>query len=118
MPLLFGIHTQLPKLNILKKVLYCAARFVKNDHRRQTVTIYLMTTLGWPTLEGRMIIKQSMTFYEILNNVINITPLTGLLKPQIKRSYYVATRCRINTAVVSFLVQINSHLEYDPITHY
>ena len=58
----------------LEKVQHCAARFVRNDHRRQTVTTYLIATLGRPTLERRRIIKQAVTFYNILNNIINITP--------------------------------------------
>ena len=62
----------------LEKVQHCATRFVKNDHRRQTVTTNLIATLGWPTLERRRIIKQTMTFYKMLNNIINITP-PGLL---------------------------------------
>ena len=62
----------------------------------------LIATLGWPTLERRRIIKQAMTFYKILNNIINITPPPGLLKPSKNRGHYIATRCRINTAVFSF----------------
>ncbi|KAK2160345.1 hypothetical protein NP493_1654g01075 [Ridgeia piscesae] len=65
----------------LEKVQHCAARFVKNDHRRQTATTDLIATLGWPTLERRRIIKQAMAVYNILNNIINITPPPGLLKP-------------------------------------
>ena len=57
---------------------------------------------GWPTLERRRIIKQAMTFYKFLNNIINITPPPGLLKPSKNRGLYIATRCRINTAVFSF----------------
>jgi hypothetical protein len=86
----------------LEKVQHCAARFVKNNHRRQTATTDLIATLGWPTLERRRIIKQAMTFYKILNNIINITPPPGLLKPSKNRGHYIATRCRINTAVFSF----------------
>ena len=82
-----------------EKVQHCAARFVKNDHRRQTITTDLIATLGWPTLERRRIIKQAKTFYNILNNIINITPSAGLLKPSKNRGHYIATRCRINTAV-------------------
>ncbi|KAK2170960.1 hypothetical protein NP493_1120g01059 [Ridgeia piscesae] len=74
----------------LEKVQHCAARFVKNNHRRQTD---LIATLGWPTLERRRIIKQAMTFYKILNNIINITPPPGLLKPSKNRGHYIATRC-------------------------
>ena len=86
----------------LEKVQHRAAKFVKNYHRRQTATTDLIATLGWPTLERRRIIKQAMTFYKILNNIINITPPPGLLKPSKNRGHYIATRCRINTAVFSF----------------
>ena len=86
----------------LEKVQHCALRFVKNDHRRQTVTTDLIATLGWPTLERRRIIKQATTFSKISNNIINITPSPGLLKPLKNRGHYIATRCRINTAVFSF----------------
>ena len=66
----------------LEKVQHCAARFFqKNNHRRQTATTDLIANLGWPTLERRRIIKQAMTFYNIFNNIINITPSPGLLKP-------------------------------------
>ena len=86
----------------LEKVQHCAARFVKNDHRRQTAKTDLVTTLGWPTLERRRIIKQAMIFYNFFNNIINITPPPGLLKLSKNRGHYIATRCRINTAVFSF----------------
>ena len=39
---------------------------------------------------------------KILNNIINITPPPGLLKPSKNRGHYIATRCRIKTAVFSF----------------
>ena len=85
----------------LEKVQHCAARFVKNDHRRQTVTTHLIATLGWPTLERCRIIKQAMTLKK-KKKKINITPPPGLLKPSKKRGHYIATRYRINTAVFSF----------------
>ena len=65
----------------LEKVQYWAARFVKIDHRRQTITTDLIATLGWPTLERRRIIKKAIIFYQIVNNIINITLPPGLLKP-------------------------------------
>ena len=67
------------RIKRLEKVQYCEARFIKNDHGRQTILI----ALGWPALERRGIIKHAMTFYKILNNIISITPPTGLLKPSI-----------------------------------
>ena len=93
MPLLYGIHTTTiytTQIIHLEKVQYCAARLAKNDHRRQTITTDLIATLGWPTLERRKIIKQAMTFYKILNNIINITPTPGLLKPPKNRCHYMA----------------------------
>ena len=86
----------------VENVQHYAAKLVKHDHRRQTITTDLIATLGWPTLERRRIIKQAMTFYKILNNIINITPPTGLLKPSKNRGHYMATRCRINTSAFSF----------------
>ena len=97
-------HTTI-QIKHLEKVQHCAARFVKNDHWRQTITTdlnHLIATLGWPTLERRRIIKQAMTFYKILNNIINITAPLGLVKPSKNRGHYIATRCRINTSVLSF----------------
>ena len=58
----------------LERVQHSAARFVKNDYRRNTNPADLITALGWPTLERRRIIKQATTFYKILNNIIEITP--------------------------------------------
>ena len=86
----YGIHTPLPKLNILKRY-----SIVQPDLSKTAI-------LGWPTLERRRIIKQAMTFYKMLNNIFNIIPPPGLLKPWKNRGYYIATRCHINTAVFSF----------------
>ena len=58
----------------LERAQHSAARFVKNDYRRNTNPADLITALGWPTLERRRIIKQATTFYKILNNIIEITP--------------------------------------------
>ena len=87
MPLLYGIHTPLPKTTIDAK---------------QPQQTRVIATLRWHTRERRGIIKQAMTFYKILNNIINIIPPPGLLKPSTNRGHYIATRCRINTAVFSF----------------
>ena len=92
----------LTQIKHLEKVQRCAARFVKNDRRRQTVTTDLIATHGWPIFERRRIIRQAMTFLKIVNNIINITSSPGLLKPSRNRGHYIATRCRINTAVFSF----------------
>ena len=98
----------------LEKVQHSAARFVKNDHRRQTITTDLIATLGWPTLERRRIIKQAMTFYNILNNIINITPPPGPLKPSKNRGHQVPHQ----HFSVLLLPPSNSHLEYDLTTYY
>ena len=58
----------------LERVQHSAARFVTNDYRWNTNPADLITALGWPTLERRLIIKQATTFYKILNNIIEITP--------------------------------------------
>ena len=101
----------------LDKVQHCAARFVKNDHRRQTVTTDLTATLGWPTLERRRIIKQTMTFYKILNNNQHHTT-TGLTKT-IKKPWPLHYRqVPHQHCSVLLLPPCNSHLEYDPTTHY
>ena len=85
----------------LERVQHSAARFVKNDYRRNTNPADLITALGWPTLERRRIIKQATTFYKIINNIIEITP-PGLLTRSRTRGQYVAPRCRINAMVFSF----------------
>ena len=95
-------HTTI-QIKHLEKVQHLSARLAKNNHRRQTVTAYVIGNLGWSTLQLRRIFKQAMTFYKMLNNIINITPPPGLLRPsKKKRGHYVATRCRINTAVFFF----------------
>ena len=71
-------HTFL-QVKSLERVQHSAARFVKNDYRRNTNPANLITALGWPSLERRRIIKQATTFYKILNNIIEITPPPGLL---------------------------------------
>ena len=65
-------HT-ITQIKHFEKVQHCAARFAKNDHRRQTATTDLIATVAWPNLERRSIIKQAMTFYKIVYNIINIT---------------------------------------------
>ena len=101
----------------LEKVQHCAARFVKNNHRRQTATTDLIATLGWPTLERRRIIKQAMTFYKILNNNQHHTttgPTKTIKKPwPLHRHQVPHQHCS-----VLLLPPCNSHREYDPTTHY
>ena len=88
----------------LERVQQSAARFYKNYYRRNTNPAYLITALGWPTLERRRIIKQATIFYKILNNIIEITPHPppGLLTRSRTRGQYIAPRCRINAMVFSF----------------
>ena len=71
-------HTS-PQINHLERIQHYAAIFVANDHRRTTSQTTLVQTLNWQTLERRRIIKQAMTFYTILNNIIKINPPAGLL---------------------------------------
>ena len=61
-----------------------------------------MLTLNWQTLERRRIIKQAMTFYKILNNIIKISPPSGLLTRSHNRHHYIVPRSRLNTVVYSF----------------
>ena len=90
------------QIKSLERVQHSAARFVKNDYRRNTNPADLITALGWPTLERRHIIKQATTFYKILNNIIEITPPSGLLTRSRTRGQYIAPKCRINAMVFSF----------------
>ena len=86
----------------LERMQHYAARFVANDHRRTTSPTTLVLTLNWQTLERKRIIKQAMTFYKILNNIIQISPPTGLITRSHNRHHYIVPRSRLNTAVYSF----------------
>ena len=86
----------------LERMQHYAARFVANDHRRTTSPATLVLTLNWHTLQRRQIIKQAMTFYKILNNIIRINPPTGLLTRSYNRHHYAAPRSRLSTALYSF----------------
>ena len=90
------------QINRLERIQHCAARFVANDHRRITNSTSLVQTLNWQTLGRRRTIKQAMTFYKILNNIIEINPPTGLLTPSHNRLHYTAHRPRLDTVVYSF----------------
>ena len=79
-----------------------AARFVANDHRGTTSPTTLVLTLNWQTLERRRTIKQAMTFYKILNNIIEINPPTFLLTRSHNRHHFTIPRSRLNTVVYSF----------------
>ena len=99
---LFGTHIQAPQINHLERIQHYAARFVANDHRRTTSPTTLVRTINWQTLERRQIIKQAMTFYKILNNIIKINPPAGLLTRSHNRHHYTVPRSRLNTVVYSF----------------
>ena len=92
MPLpIWNTHTS-SQINHLKRIQHCAARFVANDHRRTTSPTAQVLTLNWQTLEHRRIIKQAMTFYKILNNIIEINPPTGILTRSHNRHHYTLPR--------------------------
>ena len=92
------------QISRLERIQHYAARFVANDHRRTTSPTTLVLTLNWQTLERRRIIKQAMTFYKILNNIIKISPPSGLLTRSHNRHHYIVPRSRLNTVVsVGFL---------------
>ena len=79
----------------LERIQHYAARFVANYHRRTTSpTTTLVLTLNWQTLESRRIVKQAMTFYKILNNIIKISPPTGILTRSHNRHHYLVPRSR------------------------
>ena len=90
------------QISHLERIQHYAARFVANDHRRTTSPTTLVLTLNWQTLERRRIIKQAMTFYKILNNIIKISPPSGLLTRSHNRHHYIVPRSRLNTVVYSF----------------
>ena len=71
-------------------------------HRRTTSPTTLVQTLNWQTLERRRIIKQAMTFYKIPNNIIKISPPTGLVTRSHNRHHYIVPRSRLNTVIYSF----------------
>ena len=54
------------------------------------------------SIERRRIIKQAMTFFKILNNIIKISPPSGLLTRSHNRHHYIVPRSRLNTVVYSF----------------
>ena len=85
------------QISRLERIQHYAARFVANDHRRTTSPTTLALTLNWQTLERRRIIKQAMTFYKILNNIIKISPPSGLLTRSHNRHHYIVPRSRLNT---------------------
>ena len=80
------------QINRLEGIQHYAARFVANDHRRTTSPTTLVLTLNWQTLERRRTIKQAMTFYKILNNIIEIDPPTGLLTRSHNRHHFTIPR--------------------------
>ena len=98
-------HTS-SQINRLERIQHHAARFVSNDHRRTTSpTTLVLLTLNWQTLQRRRIIKLAMTFYKILNNIIEIKPPTGLLKRSHNRHHYIVPRSRLNTSIIKFTLE-------------
>ena len=84
-------------------------RRVYSHHFRTTIAESIHTTpnsiqcpFNWQTLERRRIIKQAMTFYKIINNIIKISPPSGLLTRSHNRHHYIVPRSRLNTVVYSF----------------
>ena len=104
-------HTS-SQINHLERIQHYAARFVANDHRRTTSPTTLVLTLDWQTLERRRIIKQAMTFYKILNNIIKINPPKGLLTRSHNRHHYTVPRSRLNTSIL-ILPSSHPHLEHN-----
>ena len=94
-------HTS-SQINRLERIQHYAARFVANDHRRTNGPTTLVLTLNWQTIGRRRIIKQAMTFYKILDNVIKIKPPTRLLTRSRNRHHYTVPRSRLKTVVYSF----------------
>ena len=94
-------HTS-SQINWLERIQHYAARFLANDHRRTTSPTTLVLTLNWQTLERRRTIKQAMTFYKILNNIIEINPPAGLLTRSHNRHHFTIPSSRLNTVVYSF----------------
>ena len=92
----------LPTINRLERIQHYAAWFVANDHRRTTSPTTLALTLNWQTLERRRNIKQAMTFYKVLNNIIEINPPTGLLTRSHNRHNFTIPISRLNIVVYSF----------------
>ena len=89
-------HTS-SQINRLERIQHYTARFVANEHRRTTSPTTLVLTLNWQTLQRRRTIKQAMTFYKILNNIIEINPPTGLLTRLHNRHHFTIPRSRLNT---------------------
>ena len=111
-------HT-ISQVKSLERVQHSAASFVKNDYRRNTNPADLITALGWPTLERRRIIKQATTFYNILNNIIEITPPPSrptdpLSNPWTIRSPQMSYKCN----GLFILSPSHSHMEYDSTKNY
>ena len=94
-------HTS-SQISHLERIQHYAAKLVTKDHRRTTSPTTLVQTLNWQTLERRRIIKQAMTFYKIPNNIIKISPPTGLVTRSHNRHHYIVPRSRLNTVIYSF----------------
>ena len=93
------------QISRLERIQHYAARFVANDHRRTNSPTTQVLTLNWQTLERRIIIKQAMTFYKILNNIIKISPPSGFLTRSHNRHHDIVPRSRLDTVVYSFYLR-------------
>ena len=98
-------HTR-SQINRLERIQHYAARFVANDHRRTTSPTTLVLTPNWQTLKRRRTIKQAMTFYTILNNIIEINPPTGLLTRSHNRHHSTIPTSRLNSVVYPGAIRI------------
>ena len=71
----YKLSNNSPRKNSALCCQICSKRSWKNNQPNYPIVL----TLNWQTLERRRIIKQAMTFYKIINNIIKISPPTALL---------------------------------------
>ena len=57
-------------IKYLEQIQRNAARFVRNDYNTATSTSSLVKSLGWDTLEHRLLFNQSVLFYKFHNNLV------------------------------------------------
>ena len=77
----------------LEKIQRQAARFVFQDFRRTTSVTPLMQQLQWDSLQTRRLLNQSVMFYEIQHQLVNITfpPHFQHVSSSIRRNNSIAT---------------------------
>ncbi|XP_072041022.1 uncharacterized protein [Amphiura filiformis] len=84
-------------VNKLEQVQRAAARFVYADFRRTTSVTPMITSLGWDSLHVRRLVDQSVMFYKIHNQFVNIqfppcvTPACYLSRNDHQLKYQVPT---------------------------